>query len=128
MNEIVQRTLLRLRVLGRYLVLRRQLADIRRVVTTPARQWDRLKPSKQKEALAKTLFLTSTRVPRGLIDPTSIDPLELASPRPGFSMVVRQPRTGPGAMSCSGAFRRCASPSSRTSATPRRTGRTRSRC
>lgn len=32
MNEIVQRTLLRLRVLGRYLVLRRQLADIRRQI------------------------------------------------------------------------------------------------
>lgn len=32
MNDLVQRTLLRLRVLGRYLVLRRQLADIRRQI------------------------------------------------------------------------------------------------
>ena len=30
MSEIVQRTMLRMRVLGRYLVLRRQLAEIRR--------------------------------------------------------------------------------------------------
>jgi hypothetical protein len=32
MSDVVQRTLLRLRVLGRYLVLRRQLADIRRQI------------------------------------------------------------------------------------------------
>jgi hypothetical protein len=32
MNELVQRSVLRMRVLGRYLVLRRQLAEIRRSV------------------------------------------------------------------------------------------------
>jgi hypothetical protein len=32
MNDLVQRMLLRLRILGRYLVLRRQLADIRRQI------------------------------------------------------------------------------------------------
>jgi hypothetical protein len=34
MNEFVQRTVVRIRVLGRYLVLRRQLAEVRRGLNT----------------------------------------------------------------------------------------------
>lgn len=45
MNDIVQRTLLKMRVLGRYLVLRRQLAEMRR-------QLDALSSADQRAVIA----------------------------------------------------------------------------